>query len=145
MVQVAQWFLGAAQMGGFVSREGGAGLPFREDAVATFQRPVTVLTNSRTYAFGEMLAAIMHDYKRARIVGNQTQGGYQITQEVELPSGGLLVMTIGLYVSPRGELLPLDGLMPDDPVDPPDLATVRSGRDVYIERAVEVLRTNPRL
>ena len=145
MVKVAQWFIGAAQMGGFVSRDGAAGLPFREDAVAAFQRPMTVLTNTRTYGIGEILAVVLNDYKRARIVGNPTQGGFQIGQFVDLPSGALLQMTIGLYVTPKGELLPLGGLTPNDTVELPDLATVRSGRDVYIEKAIEVLRTNPRL
>jgi carboxyl-terminal processing protease len=145
MSRVAQWFLGAAQMGGFVAREGGFGLPFRDDAVAAYQRPVAVLINSGTYGIGEMLATILHDYKRARLVGNKTGGGFHLFQTVELPSGGALNMTIGLYVSPKSELLPVDGIEPDDPIELPDLATVRAGTDVYLEGAVEVLRNNPRL
>ncbi|MAG13387.1 MAG: hypothetical protein CMN78_02200 [Spirochaetales bacterium] len=144
-IKVAQWFLGTAQMGGFVSREGAYPLPFREDSIAAYQRPVVIVANSRTYGVAEILATIMHDYKRARIVGNVTQGGFSIGRFVDLPSGGLFHITVGLYVSPRGELLPAKGIEPDNLVEYPDLQTLRSGKDVFLDEAVHVLRTNPRL
>jgi len=144
MTQVAQWFLGAAQIGGFVSRDGAFALPYREDAMAAYQRPMAVLINSGTYGTGEILAKILRDYKRARLVGNTTEGGFHLGQQVDLPSGGELNMTVGLYVTPKSDLLPVDGLVPDDPVEIPDLATIRAGRDVYLENAVEVLRSNVR-
>ena len=145
MTQVAQWFLGAAQLGGFVSREGGIPLPFRQDAIAAYQRPLAILVNSGTYGVGEMLAKILRDYKRGPVVGNNTQGGFQIAQQVDLPSGAVLHMTVGLFVTPANQLLPVDGIDPDETIEIPDLATVRSGVDVYIDSAVELLRSNPRL
>ena len=54
-------------------------------------------------------------------------------------------MTVGIYVTPKNDLHPIRGVEPDDPVEVPDLATIRAGKDVYIDAAVEVLRTNPRL
>ncbi|MBN1685907.1 MAG: PDZ domain-containing protein, partial [Spirochaetales bacterium] len=144
MSQIAQWFVGAAHLGGFVSREGAFALPYREDAVAAYQRPIAVITNSGTYGTGEMLASILRDYKRARLVGNATQGGFHLDNEIDLPSGGKLVMTVGLYVTPKGDLLPVRGIEPNDPVEIPDLATVRAGRDIYIEAAVQVLRSGAR-
>ncbi len=145
MVQLGQWFLGSAGMGGFVSREGGMALPYREEAVAAYQRPMAILVNSMTYGVGEMLAYVLNAYKRGRLVGTKTQGGFHLGQDVELPSGGSLHVTVGLYVGPQNEIMPINGLEPDNTVEIPDLATVRSGRDVYIEAAVEVLRNNPRL
>lgn len=144
MSQIAQWFVGAAHLGGFVSREGAFALPYREDAVAAYQRPIAVITNSGTYGTGEMLASILRDYKRARLVGNTTQGGFHLDNEIDLPSGGKLIMTVGLYVTPKGDLLPVRGIEPNDPVEIPDLATVRAGRDIYIEAAVQVLRSGAR-
>ena len=41
-------------------------------------------------------------------------------------------------------LPPLDGLSPDVEVETPDLETLRQGRDVYVETAVETLRNSPR-
>ena len=73
-------------------------------------------------------------------MGSATDGGFHLGQVVELPSGGALNMTVGLYVTPKGELMPVTGLVPDEPVELPDLETVRSGVDVYIDTAIEVLR-----
>jgi carboxyl-terminal processing protease len=143
MAQIVQWFLGAGHLGGFLSREGAFALPSRQDAIAAFQRPVVILTNPRTYGIAEVMAFILSEYKRGKIVGNQTAGAYELGRPVDLPSGGLLQVTIGRYISPQGTLLPPEGLPPDVEVEFPDLATVRSGRDVYIEQAVEVLR-NPK-
>lgn len=144
-IRIGQWFLGSAHMGGFLSREGAAALPFRSDAIAAYQRPIVVLTNWRTYGVGEILAFLLREYKRGKIVGNQTEGGFEVGQFTDLPSGGLLHSVIGRYVSPQGALLPLEGLTPDEAVDPPDLETIRSGEDVYIDKAVDVLRNSPRV
>ena len=131
-------------MGGFVSREGAFALPFREDAVAAYQRPIAVLINSGTYGIGEILATILRDYKRARIVGNDSEGGFHLGKVINLPSGGILTMTVGLYITPKSELLPINGIVPDTTVELPDLATVRRGVDTYIDTAVELLRNNTR-
>lgn len=144
MVVVAQWFLGAAHMGGFATRKGGEALPYQAEAIAAYQRPMVALTNSGTYGIAEILAFLLRQYKRAGLVGNPTAGGFEIPNEVPLPSGGLLNVAVARFVSGQGELLPLGGLKPDVEVQPPDIATLRSGRDVVIERAVETLRSNPR-
>jgi carboxyl-terminal processing protease len=144
MVVIAQWFLGAAQMGGFVSREGGQALPFNQDANATYVRPMVVLTNSRTYGIGEMLAFLLRQYKRAGIVGETSAGAFEIANESTLPSGGILDVAIARFVASQGAMLPLTGLAPDVKVDPADLATLRAGKDVVIDKAVETLRSNPR-
>jgi carboxyl-terminal processing protease len=143
MAQIVQWFLGAGHLGGFLSREGAFALPSRQDAIAAFQRPVVILTNPRTSQVAEVLAFLLTEYKRGKIVGNQTAGSYELSRQLDLPSGGLLQVAIGRYISPQGNLLPPEGLVPDVEVEFPDLATVRSGRDVYIEQAIEVLR-NPK-
>ena len=142
MVQIAQWFLGAGQMGGFFMRGDAFGMPFNEEAIQAYHRPIVILTNPRTYGLAEILTRVMSDYDRASVVGNTTSGGFEIGRFVDLPSGGLLHVAIGRYITPTGEFLPLDGIVPDVEVEFPDLETIRSGRDVYIEKAVEVLR-NP--
>jgi carboxyl-terminal processing protease len=144
MVNIAQWFLGAAHMGGFITRQGAQALSSSENAMAAYTRPMVVLTNSRTYGIAEMLAFLLRQYKRAGILGETTEGSFEIFNEVALPSGGVLDVAVARYMSAQGELLPLTGLTPDVKVDPPDLATLRAGRDVVIEKAVDTLRTNPR-
>lgn len=141
MIQLGQWFLGAGSMGGIVSREGAYQLPYRTDAIAAYQRPIVVVVDSMTYGFAEILVLLLSEYKRATIVGTQSAGGYEVDRQAELPSGGVLHVTIGRYVSPRGKLLPQEGLGVDFEVETPDLATIRSGRDVYVEEAIRVLRS----
>jgi len=144
MIVVAQWFLGAASMGGLVGHQGGEAFPFNQNAVAAYQRPMVVLTNSNTYGIAEILAWILRDYKRAGIVGQKSAGQFEVADEVTLPSGGLLDYAVGRFVTAQGDLMPLEGLTPDVSVDPPDLATLRAGRDIVIEKAVDTLRSNPR-
>ena len=144
LVRIAQLFLGAGSMGAFYTRRGPEMVTTRSDAVAAYQRPIVALVDSRTYAFGEILAYVLRVYRRARIVGSQTTGGYERTELLELPSGGFLSVAVGFYMSPQGERLPLQGVTPEFAVDTPSLETVRQRRDVYIEKAIEVLK-NPRM
>ena len=142
VIQLAQWFLGSGSMGGFMSRDGAYALPYRADAIAAYQRPIIVVTDSRTHGLAEMLTFLLREYKRAKVVGNQTFGRYELSRPMDLPSGGLLYVTVGRYISPRGEYLPQEGIPVDFEVELPDLVTIRSGKDVYLDTAVEVLR-NP--
>jgi carboxyl-terminal processing protease len=142
MVQVAQWFLGAGHMGGFYARGEAQSLDYRTDAIPAYLRPVVLLTNIRTYGVAEILVYLLNEYDRVKLVGNRTSGGYEISRPVELPSGGALNVAVGWYLAPNGTPLPQEGIAPDVEVEVPDLATVREGRDLYIEAAVDVLR-NP--
>jgi C-terminal processing protease CtpA/Prc len=146
MTTVAQWFLGATGVGGFLTASGAQGLPFREDAVAVYQRPMVVLTDDRTSRVPEMLAHSLRVYRRAGLVGGQTAGAFEFgrPEPLPLPSGGVMGVAIARYVGPDGRLPSLEGLVPDIAVELPDLATLRSGRDVYIEAAIEVLESSPR-
>lgn len=144
MEQVAGWFLGAAHMGGFVARSGGEELPYHANQIAAYQRPIAVITDSRTYGPAEILADLVKTYKRGKLVGEKTSGGFVIGKDVNLPSGGLLHFTVARYVAPDGQPLPIDGIAPDVAVPAPDLATIRSGKDPYLDKAIEVLRSGIR-
>lgn len=144
MATLAQWFLGSAQLGGFLTAGGAQALPFREDAIAAYQRTMTVLTNDSTSGVPEMLASILSSYRRAGLVGGQTAGGVELSQVAELPNGGIIGIALARYIAPDGTLAPTAGLEPDVGVELPDLATVREGRDVYIEAAIEAMQNSPR-
>jgi carboxyl-terminal processing protease len=140
MVRVAQWFLGSADMGSFISRDERNPVPYREDAIAPYQRPLVVITDTGTYGVSEILALLIAEYRRGTIVGHPTQGGFRVGRFVDLPSGGILHLVVGKYVSPAGNELPNEGLFPHVIVDPPDLETIRSGNDVFLEKAIETIR-----
>jgi carboxyl-terminal processing protease len=144
MSTLARWFLGSTQLGGFLTQGGAQALPFEQNAIAAYRNTMTVLTDPGTSGVPEILAAILSSYRRAGIVGGRTAGGMEFARVTELPTGGLLGVSVARYITPEGELAPSDGLDPDVPVELPDLATVRSGRDVYIEAAVEAMQDSPR-
>ncbi|MEE8440615.1 MAG: S41 family peptidase [Spirochaetia bacterium] len=141
---IAQWFLGSAQMGGFLTRGGAQPLPSRTDAVAAYQRPMVILTDRSTSGVAEMLASLLRTYKRAGLVGGTTSGGFELSRVEPLPSGGLVGVAVARFIAPDGTLPPLSGLTPDVEVEIPDLETLRAGRDVYIETAIETLQGSPR-
>jgi carboxyl-terminal processing protease len=105
---------------------------------------MVVLTNSGTAGVPEMLANALRAYRRAGLVGGQTAGGIELSRVEELPSGGLLQIAYARYVTPDGRLAPVAGMEPDVAVELPELATLRQGRDVYLEAATEALQNNPR-
>lgn len=144
VVTVAQWFLGAAQMGGFLTQSGAQPLPSNPDAIATYQRPMVVLADGGTYGVAEMLASMLRSYKRAGLVGGETSGSFEFFRTEPLPSGGIVGVAFARFIAPDGTLPPLSGLSPDVEVEIPDLQTLRQGRDVYVESAVETLRNSPR-
>ncbi|BAS26430.1 S41 family peptidase [Limnochorda pilosa] len=140
-IRVAQWFLGAVDLGGVVTRTGVFPLPFVQEAIAAYNRPLVVLVGPTTSSLAEVLAMVLQEYGRATLVGQRTQGGFELTQTAELPGGGLLQVATGRYVSPEGKLLPLEGLTPEVEVPRPELKELREGRDPDLERALEVLRS----
>ena len=145
MVVLAQWFLGPTQLGTIKTRDETFPIPHRPDAIAAYRNPVVVITDSRTSGVAEVLAEVLREYSRARIVGATTRGGSQVAQVLPLPTGGLLHLVVGRYVTPKGTLLQSEGIVPDVLLDPPDLATIRSGADPYLDRAEEIIHRGGRL
>ena len=139
MTQVAQWFLGAAAMGALVHRDERQQLPVMTNAIAAYRRDMVVLVDQRTFGLAEILATVLREHERATIIGRTTQGGFALTALAELPTGSILQMSVARYLSPRGNRLPSDGVQPDISVEQPDLDTVRAGRDVDVERALEFI------
>ncbi len=145
MAVLAQWFLGPTPIGAVVTREERHPIPYSPDAIAAYRGHLVVLTDSRTSGVAEVLAAVLRDAGRARLVGAVTRGGSQIASIVEMPSGGLLQIAIANYTTARGTVLRDKGITPDVELDPPDLATLRAGRDPHLDRAIEVIRAGGRI
>lgn len=145
MAVLAQWFLGPTPIGAVVTREERHPIPYSPDAIAAYRGNLVVITDSRTSGVAEVLAAVLRDAGRARVVGTVTRGGSQIASIVEMPSGGLLQIAIANYTTARGTVLRDKGIAPDVELDPPDLATLRAGRDPHLDRAIEVIRAGGRI
>lgn len=144
LVRAAQWFLGAADLGSYRGRAGDFQVPYVVEAIAAYRAPVAVLIDRRTSGLPEVLALLLREYGRARLVGEPTAGAYHLGNQFELPSGGLMQMTVAHYITPTAALPGPEGLEPDAAVffDDPDalLLELRAGRDPALERAAALLR-----
>jgi carboxyl-terminal processing protease len=104
--------------------------------------PMAVLVDTGTAGPGEIVAAALLDAGRAQLVGEHTFGRAGVQKTVALPEGGLVV-TVGKYVSPKGNAIHGKGLEPTVAVEPEAEDEVPEGqapRDLILEKALEVLK-----
>ena len=106
---------------------------------AEYRGPVVVLVDGATGSAAEIFAAVLQDHGRATGVGRRTAGEVLASWFYRLPDGGELQLSREDYVAPKGRRIEGKGVEPDIVV-PRRLEDVRAGRDVELERAVEVLR-----
>jgi carboxyl-terminal processing protease len=104
------------------------------------KQPLVVVVNRGSASAAEIVTGAVQDRDRATVVGERTYGKGVFQRVVPLSSGGALDITAGQYFTPKGRNLGGSGtavgkgLQPDVEVkDDPD-----SGRDVVLERAVEI-------
>ncbi len=57
---------------------------------------------SRNGGAGELVAAALHDNKRAELVGEKTFGEGAQQKTFELPDGAALILSVAKYESPSG-------------------------------------------
>jgi carboxyl-terminal processing protease len=102
-------------------------------------KPTVVLTNRDTASAAEILAAALRDYGLATLVGTRTYGKNTVQEVIPLEAGGALDLTIGEYVTSKGESLAEGGVRPgvtasDDPETRPD-----EGRQAGLDELVALL------
>jgi len=140
-VKVAELFL----RGGVVSRLTGTKVAeqvFTADpSRSAWDLPMAVLVDTGTAGPAEILAAALLDSGRAPLVGEHTFGRAGVQKSLPLPEGGL-VITIGKYVSPKGNPIHGKGLEPSVPVEAAtdDAPPEDANRDLILEKALEVLK-----
>lgn len=140
--KVAELFL----RGGVVSRLSGNKMAEQvltaDPSRSAWDLPMAVLVDTGTAGPGEIVAAALLDAGRAPLVGEHTFGRAAVQKGVPLPEGGLVV-TVGKYVSPKGNAIHGKGLEPTVAVDPTAEEDVSEGaptRDLILEKALEVLK-----
>ena len=138
-VPAAALFVGKGTVAKVVARKV-ALAPLEAAGEKTWSGRTVVLTDDATAGAAEIFAAALHDRAAATTVGETTVGMAVVQRQVPTPSGGLLWMTVGRYVSPSGSVLGGKGLTPDErvlvlPGEPGE-------KDLILDRGLELAR-NP--
>lgn len=135
-VKVAELFL----EGGTVTKLEGRRIEARsfeaDAATSAWDGPLAVLVDTGTAGPGEIVAAALRDAGRP-LVGERTFGRAGVQRVVSMPEGGLL-LTVGKYVSPKGEEIHGKGVQPTETVDAAIPASPDQ-KDTALEKALELL------
>ncbi len=98
--------------------------------------PVVVLVNKGSASASEIVAGVLQDAKRAKVVGTQSFGKGTVQQILEFNDGSGLKMTIAEWLTPLRRKIDGIGIKPDFIVEP-----IEGGRDFQMDKAMEVLRS----
>ncbi len=135
---VAAYFVPRKPVGFQVDRRGQR-TPLVADGTQLVQnQPVVVLIDHDTASGAEILAAALHEYGLATLVGDGTAGNVGVAGVLPMPDGSAVQITQQRYVTPFGARLDPNGLQPDVTVSLSD-ADLEAGRDPQLNRAATVL------
>jgi tricorn protease len=122
-----------------VPRGGGSGYPQDRKVYATWNKPIVVLCNQNSYSNAEIFSHAVRTLNRGQVVGVPTAGAVISTGGTAIMGEGFLRLPFrGWYVLASGEDMELNGAVPHH-VLWPEPGQMTSGKDVQLEKAVEVL------
>jgi C-terminal processing protease CtpA/Prc len=104
-----------------------------------FHGRVVLMVNEHTASAGEMVAAFAEENKLATIVGTKTPGRLLSGGAFKVGHGYILGLPVAAYLTWQGRMLENDGI---NPAAPTELSReeLRDGRDMQLEKAIEVVR-----
>lgn len=104
---------------------------------------VVFLADERALSATETALQFVEHYKLGEIVGRPTAGANGAYNRITLPSGATVNFTGRRVLKHDGSTFHGVGIQPTIPLER-TLAAVREGRDEYIEKAIEVIRSGSR-
>ena len=122
-----------------VPRNGEAGYPFRRQVYLNWYKPIVVLCNQNSYSNAEIFAHAIKSLDRGKLIGVPTAGGVISTGSANILGKGTLRMPFrGWFIAGDGEDMEMNGAVPDVIIWPRP-GELESGKDVQLEKALEVL------
>ena len=95
---------------------------------------IAVLVNKRTASAAEILAAAIKDSGRGKLIGERTKGKGTEQAFFELQDGSAIYLTVGKWLTPKGEWINEKGIVPDL-----EIVDNHINESVFIEKARESL------
>ena len=105
---------------------------------ACYTGPIVILANRSTFSAAEIFTHVVQYYHRATVVGRPTGGSVLAGLIYNLPGGGKVQIPEQDYIGLDGLRIEGKGVTPDVAVQVPTLATIRDGRDLDIEAAMQI-------
>jgi tricorn protease len=122
-----------------VQRGDGPGYPQDRTVYATWEKPIVVLCNQRSFSNAEIFCHAIRTLRRGRLVGVQTAGGVISTGAGSiLDLGTIRIPLRGWFVIDTGEDMEMNGAKPDIEIWPAP-EEMANGLDRQLDKAVEVL------
>ncbi len=81
--------------------------------------PLVVLINGGSASASEIVAGALQDAKRAMLVGETTFGTGTVLSEFKLSDGSALLLAVGEWLTPKGQVIWHKGIVPDIEVSMP--------------------------
>lgn len=133
-----------------------------EPSKTIWKGPLVVITNRGTANGSEIAAAALMDSKRAELVGERTYGDAAVRKAVLMDDGGAVILSVAKYYSPSGKAVQDTGVTPGTPLaeqetpeaddeqqeqpqppappqQQPAATAPKTGEDVLLKKALEVL------
>lgn len=100
------------------------------------KEPVVILINGGSASASEIVAGVLQETKRAKLVGEKSFGKGTVQEAEDLPGGAGLHITVARWLLPSGESVDKEGIIPDfeiknDEKDPT--------KDLQLNKALEVV------
>lgn len=90
--------------------------------------PTVVLIDESSASASEILAGALQDNKVATLIGTTSYGKGSVQNLIQLPSGGVLKVTIARWFTPDGQNIDKEGIAPDTKVER-TVENVKAGQD----------------
>ncbi|MBI2023331.1 S41 family peptidase [Candidatus Giovannonibacteria bacterium] len=102
--------------------------------------PMVILVNRGSASASEIVSGALHDNGIAKLVGEKTFGKGSVQEIVPLTGDSSIKVTIAKWLTPNGVDISKEGIAPDYEVKVSEKDEA-SGRDLYMEKALEILKT----